>query len=456
MATVNLFLDTRRNNDGFGLIKINVTHNRVQRLYTTGIKIDRQNFEKFTNSIGPSGLSGKVKNEAFIDLYNRLFGSYLEGEIVQIGFVRKANEIIETLGKDFSFEGFKQILDGGLKVKKDEKTINCILANFDKTIEQLFKEDRIGSALAYKCAKNSILKFLESQSLDILNSFSIIRKNKQISEVKFESVNVGFLKQYEKWMLKEGKEPKKMDGIRTPATISTVSINLRQLRAIFNKAISDNITSNYPFGKGRYQIPASKNTKKSISKDDIKKLLDYTANPETMEQRSHDIWVFSYLSNGMNITDICNLKRSDFNTIENCIEFSRQKTINSTRGNQTKIKVYFDETQLEIIERWKSKSGPYLFDFISEGKSALETKNKIRQIIKVTNFHMRKIGRSLGIEGDLNTYTARHTFATILLRSQAPLAFISKSLGHSNFKTTEAYLGSFEEDKVREYLKVLK
>lgn len=40
---------------------------------------------------------------------------------------------------------------------------------------------------------------------------------------------------------------------------------------------------------------------------------------------------------------------------------------------------------------------------------------------------------------------ARHFFASVLKRSGVNIAYISDSLGHSDLKTTENYLASFEK-----------
>jgi site-specific recombinase XerD len=87
--------------------------------------------------------------------------------------------------------------------------------------------------------------------------------------------------------------------------------------------------------------------------------------------------------------------------------------------------------------------------------SAERQKAVIHQVIKMTNKYMKRIGEKLGIEGDLNTYAARHSFATILLQSDAPVAFISQALGHTNLKTTQSYLGSFDDEKTKGYLDAL-
>ena len=59
---------------------------------------------------------------------------------------------------------------------------------------------------------------------------------------------------------------------------------------------------------------------------------------------------------------------------------------------------------------------------------------------------MKIIAKKLGIKQSISTYTARHSFATILKRSNTPIAYISDALGHENIQTTENYLAGFEDE----------
>ena len=52
----------------------------------------------------------------------------------------------------------------------------------------------------------------------------------------------------------------------------------------------------------------------------------------------------------------------------------------------------------------------------------------------------------LGIKKKATTYVARHTFSTILKRSGASTEQIQEALGHTDMKTTESYLGSFDKE----------
>jgi hypothetical protein len=79
LATSKIYLDTRRMIDGFDIIKILVIHDRSQRMSFTGIKNKQDDFEKFQSQATEDGISGKVKNEGKICLFNKLFGKALFG-----------------------------------------------------------------------------------------------------------------------------------------------------------------------------------------------------------------------------------------------------------------------------------------------------------------------------------------------------------------------------------------
>jgi tetratricopeptide (TPR) repeat protein len=82
-----------------------------------------------------------------------------------------------------------------------------------------------------------------------------------------------------------------------------------------------------------------------------------------------------------------------------------------------------------------------------EGACAFSPDGKTMYFTRAINRRMKEIGERLGI-GNISTYTARHSFATVLKRAGANIAYISESLGHQDLKTTENYLASFEREDV--------
>ena len=53
------------------------------------------------------------------------------------------------------------------------------------------------------------------------------------------------------------------------------------------------------------------------------------------------------------------------------------------------------------------------------------------------------------------TYTARHSFATVLKRSGVNVAIISEALGHTSLSTTQFYLDSFDNEQIDDAMKNL-
>jgi DNA-binding response OmpR family regulator len=111
-----------------------------------------------------------------------------------------------------------------------------------------------------------------------------------------------------------------------------------------------------------------------------------------------------------------------------------------------------------IIKKWaleKDLKKGYIFPVLEEGITPEREYTVKNQFIKNINKGIKKIGEKIGLEKKITTYTARHTFSTVLKRSGAPLEFISESLGHADIRTTENYLDSFEDDLKRKYVDVL-
>ena len=175
-------------------------------------------------------------------------------------------------------------------------------------------------------------------------------------------------------------------------------------------------------------------------------------------QRGLDLWVFSYLGNGMNMADICNLKWKDIDTKSNKLSFVRQKTVRTRKGNQQTIRVHLFAESWEIINRWGNqdrKPNDNVFPFISDSMTAERQRNVVQQVTKSTNKYMQKIADDLGITRRLGTYVARHSFVTVLLQSGANLSFIKEKIGHASTRTTEIYAGSLEGADTQMYIDAL-
>ena len=64
------------------------------------------------------------------------------------------------------------------------------------------------------------------------------------------------------------------------------------------------------------------------------------------------------------------------------------------------------------------------------------------------NKELKELASELGIESKVTTYVARHSFASVLKKSGVNVALISEALGHTDLKTTQIYLDSFENTQI--------
>lgn len=447
-ATVNLFHDRR---SGADTLKLCITFDRKQRYYTTGFKVDEKTFGRLKENAFKNKPDGKIKDSEFLNLWKVQFSQ----DKKKPGYAVYAQSITEQLGPNFTFDRFKELLDShGKEPDAPAADVTDLLNALSQKEAAMVAEGRIGNGASYGLSGKSLKRFIESltdeEKWEFKMSVSSKRSKKADNSpaLHFQHLTPALLKLYEQWMTTD-------QGL----TLTTVGIYLRHVRAVYNDAINAGIVSRdaYPFGKKRYIIPAGRNLKKALSKQDVLKIIGYQPE-EDWEQRARDFWVFSYLSNGMNFTDILSLRWADIDRQASKLSFLRQKTTHSTKGQQKRVRVELIPESWAVIERWANpdrKASAFVFPFLSDDMDARRRKMVTSQFIKITNKYVRIIGKKLDIEGDVTTYAARHSFATILLRSEAPLAFISQSLGHTNIYTTEAYLGSFDDEQTKKYLKSL-
>ena len=398
-ATTSIFIDKYHpKTGGKCAISLRVTFERKKTYYRTGISLTVPEFEKV--------MGEKPRNE-FKELALKLQS-----------YEKKAADIIKDMPV-FSFKSFEK------QYFTNKGTKDNIDSAFTAYAAELREQGRIGTAVSYECAQNS------------LNSF--------FAGVKFADVTPDFLNKYEKWMLSKDK------------SITTVGIYLRSLRTLFNSAISDGILTNeyYPFGKKKYEIPTGNNIKKALTLNDIGKIYNYKPEPGSMTDRAKDYWLFLYLCNGMNVKDMCLLRYE--NIKGEVLEFERAKTARTKRKVEPIRVTVTDEVQ-DFISKWgnKMKDGKtFIFPVLKARLTPVRERQLIQQLTHIMNGHMKTIASDLSITSDVTTYAARHSFATVLQRSGVGTEFISEALGHSNVKTTQNYLAGFEDESKRETIKAL-
>ena len=257
-------------------------------------------------------------------------------------------------------------------------------------------------------------------------------------KILFRDVTEEWLGHGEDFWKKEGK------------SCTTVSIYMRTLKSVMNEAVKKGYVkeSASPFGRGRYSVPKGSERKLALSKADIKKIMDFKGTER--HERYRDLWLFSYLCNGINFRDMLFLKYGNVSNGEIC--FIRSKTMHAY-GQSKVIRAVLSREMQAIIDKWGNPDDgnpdTYIFPYACSAKDDFSAAHLVRKIIYLCNLSLKKIAREIGIPA-FTTYSARHSFATVLQRNGTALSFISESLGHSSLSVTEHYLAGFEyEDRLK-------
>jgi integrase len=397
LISVKVILDTRRQKkDGTYPVKLRLAFDYNQKYYNLNSFFSEEKWDQIM----------KAKTS----------GTNYELQLFYKNLERKAIETINNL-HPFSITGFEREYFKRSYNKAD------MLSMMKEYRNNLYKKERTGTAKCYDSTCSSISKYL---------------KLKKLPNPIFEDITPEWLTNYEDWMLEEGR------------SVTTVGIYTRNIRTIINIAIEDGLLNHdaYPFGKRKYIIPASRNIKKALSKEEIKLIYNYEPIHDA-EQRARDIWMFSYLCNGINMKDIAQLKHSNIDG--NQLSFIRAKTINTKKQDRKPIRANINAPMRKIIQKWGRASlnpDDYIFDILSKKDTPEDIYKKVKLATKVINNYMKRIGVNLGIEQKVTTYSARHSFATILKNSNTSTQYISEALGHTSLQTTAIYLDSFENEEI--------
>lgn len=410
---VSLWLDQRHLlKSGRYQLKVRVSFEiggkQSQKYYSTGKELSVEQWKKMRSSSVPFSLR-KPLNEV----------RQMEARAVDIVSV---NPTIKPDLFDALFSG-KYSKSSGMSVL------------FDEAIARFEANGQIGTASSYQCAKNSLIEYRGDFPLEV--------------------VDVDFLENYERWM-SESREEKGENGkpiLIKPKSKTTIGIYLRAFRAIFNEAIDKKKMISrdlYPFGRNKYIIPKGSAFKRALKKTDKIKL-EVTEDLPAEEKRALSFWLFSYYCNGMNFTDIAYLRPTDIH--EEVIVFIRRKTMRTVRELKPIIVPIRDEVHT-IIKEYGGKE-PYVFGIITDKHSPKLQHSRIKDWRKETNEFVNQVAARLGIKGKVNTYSARHTFATMLLQGKADIRAIQESLGHRSISTTENYLADLDIDEAKKLSKLL-
>lgn len=377
MPTIKLYLDTRANKgeqEKPSPIKIAIRKRGLTALINLKVSVTPLQWDKskccIINHQNKVSLNNYIKNR-LIAVENEILSLKLNGNCVGM----TAQEIKEiVVNKIFNYE------------EQEDKTFFL-----DKYIQ--FSNNKT----------NHRTKEIYETTLKRMKEF-----DKDLTSKTFEDIN-------NKWLLSFNKFLS-----NTSPSVNARNIHFRNIRAVFNDAIDDEITSFYPFRK--FKLKNETTIKRSLSSNELRELFSLDL---WMQYKEYlDIFKLIFFLCGINIIDLLNLKHENLNNGR--IEYIRAKTKKfysikvEPEANEI-LKTYKgDKYLLNILDRYKNYK-----DYLQHLNAALKKIGKSSEKSKNGIPIMKPICTSL------STYWARHSWATIAAELDLPKETISAGLGHN-------------------------
>lgn len=299
---------------------------------------------------------------------------------------------------------------------RDKKSL-CAFSG--RLCDELEEQGRIRTGRAYGTVTRGLLCFVKREDLAL------------------SSLDGPLVESFEKHLQQLGR------------SANTISYYMRNLRAIYNKAVQAGLMGGLPSNPfGHVYTGVRPTRKRSLSRGDLLRLyeLDVLSGIPARDKRqsassqrlvdAQRLFFFSFHARGISFVDLAYLRKD--NIRQGVLRYYRKKT-----GRQIEVKV--TPAMQSIIHCFSDRvsKSPYLFPILSGGdakKSRLEYESGLR----LQNKRLARLSHLAGLGQRVTTHVARHSWATMAKSENLPLWVISEGLGHSNEKTTYTYLASFE------------
>jgi integrase len=368
MAIAKLQLDSRTpNKDGFFPVVIYISHNRKYVQIPLKVYIPSDLWVK--NKWGNCEVSKKFPDAERINRENDRILEEVKGKIQEL----------EREGKDQSMTA-KDIKDYVLSADKKPVVDEKSFWEYSKRF------------LAGKTGRTAEIYADTFKRMKGYNSGSLA----------LEDITVSWLKDFENYLI----------GLEN--SVNTRAIHFRNIRAVINSAIDDEIILRNPFRKFKIAKKVDSDTF-PLTVDQLRMVRDMDIEQDAVSV-ARDVFMISFYLVGINISDIYNLKNG-----ERC-RYMRSKT----------HKMYDISLEPEII--------PYIKKYSDEDRmfSFFRRWTDTRSFRSAVNSYLKAIGKEIG-EPHLKLYHARHTYATIAYSAGISRDDIGEMLGHSRKTVTDVY-----------------
>lgn len=393
MAKLFYYHDTRSGKGPYPL-KIRIYHNKGNAYLGLDIRIapeqwDAQN-EIVINHDNAKSLNARIRFETS------------KAETV-IADLRLSGQL-----KKYSATQVKQIIENDGKVP--EWKVNS--GNFTKVFSHCIESKRKDNTrISYEQALKRMREYDE-----------------KLDSRSFEDIDIAYMQAFDKWLSDRG------------VTQNSRNVYYRSIRAVFNHAIDNDITTAYPFRKFKMRKQATR--KRSLTIDELRILRDYPC--EEWQKIYVDIFFLMFYLIGINGADLLPAKKNQVQ--HGRLEYERAKTYKM-------YSVKIEPEAQRIIDKYKGKD--FLINIMDKRFEKYQWfLQRMSRALKTIGPFERK-GRGgkkthTPLFPELSQYWCRHTWATIAAELDIPKETIAAALGHDMGNTTTAIYINFNQRKVDE------
>ena len=311
--------------------------------------------------------------------------------------VKRLKAIIERLGsKRIQYTADDIVI--AFKESANRQSLFNFMQNVITRLQQMGKQR---TSETYRCTLKSFMQF---------------RENK---DVLLEDIDSDLMLMYEAYLQGRG------------LTKNSTSFYMRILRAVYNRAVEKDLTTNRNPFKHVY-TGVDKTVKRAIPLKAIKQIKNLDLSLQPSLDFARDMFMFSFYTRGMSFIDMAYLKKKDLSN--GILSYRRRKT-----GQQLFIR--WEKCMQEIVEKYDTDHcSPYLLPILKYPYDRSQYKNMLYR----TNKSLKEIAKMIGLSIPLTLYVARHSWASIAKSKNIPISVISEGMGHDSEMTTQIYLASLD------------
>lgn len=401
MVKASLYYDTRRTDkQGRGTIRIRVTKNGELSMFSTGISV-----------LPTQWKDGRVVNHPDADILNASLSikkgnvdrTILEKTSLGAFAGKKAQEIAMILQECLDPDLARKRME---KEKEAEKARNSFLDFFQKFMNTKTNKGTFG---LYNDTLKKITAFCADKGIDP-------------ASLSFTDIDKVWLESFQQFC-------------RTTQRQNTTARHLRDIKAVINAAIDNDLTVVNPFRK--FKIKKEETVDKSFTAEELRLLFNYNCYPGGQEE-AVDMFKLMFCLIGINSVDLAyadEMERGRLNYI-------RRKT-------HKPYSIFVEPEAVAIIYKYKGRD--HLVNIVENYSNYKTFFNRMEKTLRKVGLERVSGKKSTGkaLLPNITSGSARTSWATIAQEElDIPRDVIAAALGHHTVDVTSTYLRTDWRKKV--------